>query len=85
MKLRRQEKIALKILSKQTAEIYGKDIVELSSGELGKWNIYVYLARLEDLELITGREESEVRIKGMLPRRLYKITDTGMSFLLAEV
>ena len=72
----RQRRV-LEMLAKAGTEIYGLDIVV--SGAARRRFVYVELARMEDLGWISARE---VPSETGLPRRIYRITETGAAQLL---
>jgi len=57
-------------------ELFGLEMIERSDGLLQRGVVYVTLSRMEEKGLITSREERNQRHPG-LPRRLYKITESG--------
>jgi DNA-binding PadR family transcriptional regulator len=71
----RKETTILEMLS-EARELYGLDMIERSDGLLQRGVIYVTLARLEEKGLVASREETSQRHPG-LPRRLYRITESG--------
>ena len=62
---KRQQKI-LELLDK-FQELYGLDMIKASNGRLKRGLIYIDLAELEDLQLITSRMHNG--------RRLYKLSN----------
>jgi len=73
--------VILQILLKHhPKEMYGLDIVKESEGQLKRGSVYVYLSRLKDAGEISSRTEDETE-EGMIPRRLYRLTDQGFKSL----
>lgn len=64
-------------------DMYGLQLLRASDGVLRPATLYTLLGRMEDSGLIEGRQvHSDVR--GVLPRRLYRITDAGRQALAKE-
>ena len=65
-------------------ERYGLDLVRASDGRLRRGGIYVTLDRMEDMGLVSSRQEQpgEVIDRAQaytgIPRRLYKLTERGL-------
>jgi DNA-binding PadR family transcriptional regulator len=64
--------------------MYGLDMMRESGGVLARWSLYTTLGRMEDEDLIEGREVTNEVFWMALPRRLYRITDLGR-FRLADL
>lgn len=71
----KKESAILRMLA-EGAELFGLEMVERSGGLLARGVIYVTLSRLEEKGLVSSREETNQRHPG-LPRRLYRITESG--------
>jgi len=74
-----KERLIMALLADgDNAEQYGLSLMKASQGKLKRRTIYIYLARLEEKGLIESRkEEREPKARG-LPRRLYKLTSSGI-------
>lgn len=66
----------------ENGEMYGLQMVQLSSGSLKRGTIYVVLDRLEEQKLVSSRSEVQQQGSG-LARRFYKITGHGQRALAA--
>jgi DNA-binding PadR family transcriptional regulator len=75
------EETILLLLSKADKEMYGLEMVEQSNGVLREGIIYVYLAQLENQQLISSRPENVVE---RYPRRLYKISEIGRAYVKSK-
>jgi len=76
--------LILTLLNQQPLrEWYGLDLITASNKKLRRGSIYVYLAELEDDELVTSRlEEEHELLQPEFPlRRKYRITDRGIQSL----
>lgn len=72
-----KRRLILEILQRHGGEMYGLQIVKSSSGQLKRGTIYVHLDRLELSGLVTSRQETRIHPDVKLPRRLYKISESG--------
>lgn len=75
MNLTKNEAVILSLLINKR-EMYGLEMVKSSDGRLKLGTIYLTLSRLEEKGFAESRKESEPTL--VVPRRLYKITGTGM-------
>jgi DNA-binding PadR family transcriptional regulator len=64
-------------------EKYGLELVSDSGGVLKRNAIYVLLGRMEDKQLIDGREEKAPAGSSGPPRRMYRVTGHGARVLAA--
>jgi DNA-binding PadR family transcriptional regulator len=80
MNLSKNEALILSLLTNER-EMYGLEMVKKSDGKLKLGTIYVALSRLEDKGLAESRKEIEATL--VVPRRLYKITGTGLKVIRA--
>ena len=71
--------LILEILLNANTELYGLEIIERSQRQLRKGTIYIYLADLETMNLISSRLENAEQPESpyFKPRRPYKITENG--------
>jgi DNA-binding PadR family transcriptional regulator len=77
-----KELVVLGLLRDGPREMYGLEIVNASSGKLGRAAIYITLARMEEKGYIKSRTPVEDSHPG-LPRPRYKITALGERALQA--
>ena len=62
--------------------MYGLQMVKQSGGALKRGTIYVMLGRMEEPKgLVESRQEEKTPAAIGLPRRLYKVTATGIRAL----
>lgn len=76
-----KEREVLKVLQEEGRGMYGLEIVERSSGRLGRASIYVWLARLEEKQFVRVRRRTSNHPG--LPRPIYAITAAGQRALSA--
>lgn len=76
MNLSKNEAVILGLLTAGEQEMYGLEMVKKSEGKLKLGTIYVTLSRLEEKGYVESRKEFNDSV--VVPRRLYKITGTGV-------
>ncbi len=84
IKLNKKEQLIMAMLFSplpNNIEEYGVSLVNKSQGRLKKGTIYVYLQSLEEKGLIESRKEERNPGTRGLARRLYRITDEGLSLI----
>lgn len=81
LEVSKKEQIVLDIFAKARLkenkdELYKDEIIERSNGALSSHGIYVLLGRMEEKDLIAGRDEDKPKSEDF-PRRVYRITENG--------
>lgn len=74
---RRQQPIVLALLAEH-GELYGLELIRLSSYRIKRGGVYVLLGKLEESGLVTSRAESRRPGYTGLLRRLYRLTPEGL-------
>jgi DNA-binding PadR family transcriptional regulator len=69
-----QEQAILELLLEHGGWMYGLELVKASSGRLGRGTVYIHLDNLEVRGHVESREEP---LSTGLPRRQYRITNSG--------
>ncbi len=81
--------LAVLHLTEQGREAYGSAIrgdIEARTGrEVSRGSIYVTLDRLEDKGLLTSRDGGTSAARGHRPKRLFKVTTSGVRAVKASV
>lgn len=73
------ERLVLELLD--DGERYGLALVTASGGRLKRGTVYVTLARMEAVGLVTSRQEEAPADRGGPPRRLYRRTPGAVALL----
>jgi len=81
-KLSATERLIIELLSDHE-ELFGLQMVELSSGELKRGTVYVTLGRMVEKGYLDSRQEPLPEGAIGLPRRLYRPTGLAMRILSA--
>ena len=76
-----KELLVLELLREQ--DLYGLQLVALSSGRLKRGTVYVTLGRMEEKGYITSKLEAARSGVGGLPRRIYAATPLGRRMFAA--
>lgn len=84
MQISKTEALVLqRLVAAAGSETYGLEMVRRSDGALKMGTVYVILGRLEDKKLVESRREELEDSERGTPRRLYRITGTGVRALHA--
>lgn len=75
--------LILELLAGQPGWVFGRALVELSEGRLGRATVYVALDSLEDAGQVESRPDPNHDGIG-LQRRQYRITNSGRGRLVAD-
>jgi DNA-binding PadR family transcriptional regulator len=75
-KLTQKQFVALTLLVRYK-EMYGLDLTEQSEGQIKLGTVYTILHQLEDMGLVTSRQEENPQPETRIPRRLYRATPEG--------
>jgi PadR family transcriptional regulator, regulatory protein PadR len=67
------------LLSGDSQEMYGLEILNESEGLLKRGSLYVTLQRMEEKRLVRSRQEARPKPEVGIPRRVYCVTGLGMS------
>lgn len=76
------ERLILELLDAE-GELFGLQMVELSSGRLKRGTVYVTLGRMQEKGYLESRQESQSQGAIGLPRRLYRPTGHAARVLAA--
>jgi PadR family transcriptional regulator, regulatory protein PadR len=81
--------LAILQLSEQGRDAYGsaiRDELEIRSGRaVPRGSVYVTLDRLEEKGLIASHEEKPSAVRGQRPKRIFKVTQTGLRAVRSSV
>ena len=77
MNLSKTQQLILELLAEKR-ESYGLELVRDSGGKLKRGTIYVLLHRLSEKGLVDSKLESLSEDQKGAPRRIYKVTGSGM-------
>lgn len=76
-------KVTILMLLRADIELFGLEMVKMSEGRLKRGTVYVVLQRMEKDGLISGRNEERKPPEIGIPRRIYRLTDTGKRIVKA--